>query len=125
MFFIFNVIAIIIIKVILMDTVLVKIKVMVIVLIMVIIIAFITSPFSFLLNMCQVHTSPSILLLTALSSSCIHYQFFNFVFLIYSSLTGRYTEANLYKEVLIHSFVSHFLKKIVTGMNCVCFDVLI
>ena len=51
----------------------------------IIIIAFITSPFSFLLNMCQVHTSPSILLLTALSSSCIHYQFFNFVFLIYSS----------------------------------------
>ena len=53
--------------------------------IIIIIIAFITSPFSFLLNMCQVHTSPSILLLTALSSPCIHYQFFNFVFLIYSS----------------------------------------
>ena len=55
------------------------------IIIIIVIIAFITSPFSFLLNMCQVHTSPSILLLTALSSSCIHYQFFNFVFLIYSS----------------------------------------
>ena len=59
--------------------------IIIVVIIIITIIAFITSPFSFLLNMCQGHTSPSILLLTALSSSCIHYQFFNFVFLIYSS----------------------------------------
>ena len=62
-----------------------KLFIIIFVIIIIIIITFITSPFSFLLNMCQVHTSPSILLLTALSSSCIHYQFFNFVFLIYSS----------------------------------------